>query len=300
MEARAEMVTDETEARTDERTCFAIMPISDPQDYEDGHFQHVYRDIIIPACMKAGFKPVRADEIKESNLIQLDILERFLDADMAICDLSSRNPNVLFELALRQAFDRPVALIQEEGTPPIFDIAPFRYVTYRRRLMYCEVLEDQENVAAIISKTYESYQNREGVNSIVKLLAIRRSASIPILNKDDTNSSINRLILLQLENLSERITYSNASAIVYPILDENYIQDEIEKMESLIINIEVDIKINFESSPIHLRQLEWISDRLVFLSRGSYNSASYSQILDSKISSLASHISRVKRSIHII
>ena len=64
----------------------------------------------------AGFKSVRADEVRQTNLIHLDVLQKLIESPMAICDLSSRNPNVLFELGLRQAFDKPVVLVQE--SPP--------------------------------------------------------------------------------------------------------------------------------------------------------------------------------------
>jgi len=81
-------------------SCLAIMPISDPEGYEKGHFRDVYEDLIKPACEEAGFQAIRGDEVKETNLIHLDILKKLLEAPMAICDLSSRNPNVLFELGI--------------------------------------------------------------------------------------------------------------------------------------------------------------------------------------------------------
>ena len=82
-------------------TCFVIMPISDCEGYEPGHFLRVYEDIIKPAVERSGYTPQRADETKNSNLIQLDILKKLIDAPIAICDLSTRNPNVLFELGIR-------------------------------------------------------------------------------------------------------------------------------------------------------------------------------------------------------
>jgi hypothetical protein len=123
--------------------CFVIMPISDPDGYTPGHFARVYEDIFKPAIRRAGYEPKRADDVLETNLIQLDLLRRLIEAPMAICDLSSRNPNVLFELGLRQAFDKPVAVVQEEGTRKIFDIAPLRSTQYRRERIYHQVLEDQ-------------------------------------------------------------------------------------------------------------------------------------------------------------
>lgn len=76
--------------------CFIIMPIADCDGYDKGHFSKVYEDIFKPACISANFRPVRADEVKQTNLIHLDILQKLIDSPMAICDLSSRNPNVLF------------------------------------------------------------------------------------------------------------------------------------------------------------------------------------------------------------
>jgi hypothetical protein len=67
--------------------CFVIMPISDPPDYEPGHFRRVYDDLVAPACRKAGYHPIRADDVLETNLIHVDILKRLLEAPMAICDL---------------------------------------------------------------------------------------------------------------------------------------------------------------------------------------------------------------------
>lgn len=72
--------------------CFVIMPISDPEGYPSGHFARVYEDIFKPAIQAAGYEPKRADDVLETNLIQLDLLRRLLEAPMAICDLSSRNP----------------------------------------------------------------------------------------------------------------------------------------------------------------------------------------------------------------
>ena len=128
------------------KSCFIIMPIGDHDDYPQGHFRHVYENIIQPSCEQAGYIPIRADEVKETNLIHLDILKKLIDAPIAICDLSTRNPNVLFELGVRQAFDKPVVLIQEKGTPRIFDIAPLRYLEYSRDMKYHEVIKSQSEL----------------------------------------------------------------------------------------------------------------------------------------------------------
>lgn len=179
--------------------CFVIMPIADPEGYDSGHFKKVYEDIFRPACEKAGFKPCRADDITQTNLIHEDILRRLIDSPIAICDLSSRNPNVLFELGLRQAFDKPTVLVQEVGTPRIFDIAPLRYTEYRRELKYREVLEDQKGIEIALSSTAEAAKKGEGINSIVRILSL--SGPAVLTNVDDTDTSA--LIQLVRAEMSE-------------------------------------------------------------------------------------------------
>ncbi len=183
------------------KMCFIVMPISDPDGYAKGHFKHVYQDIVQPACQQAGFIPLRADDVKQSNLIHLDILQKLLEAPMAVCDLSNRNPNVLFELALRQAFDKPVALIQEVGTPQIFDISPLRYSEYRKERIYHEVLEDQRSIATAIAETFKSHGTGRSINSIVKLLALSKPAALPAIGSPEAKADLQQIILAELSQL---------------------------------------------------------------------------------------------------
>lgn len=189
--------------------CFVIMPIAEQDGYESGHFSRVYEDIFKPACIKSGYNPIRADEVKQTNLIHLDILQKLISSPMVVCDLSSRNPNVLFELGLRQAFDMPTVLVKEVGTPPIFDIAPLRYTDYRRELRYREVLEDQSKIQEAITATKESTERGEGVNSIVKILSLSEPAQLKQPNEHD-NTAILQMIRAEMSELRSdfrRATY---------------------------------------------------------------------------------------------
>ena len=177
--------------------CFVIMPISDCEGYNQGHFSRVYEDIIKPSVFNADFNPVRGDEVSKTNLIQLDILNKLLEAPIAICDLSSRNPNVLFELGIRQAFDKPVVLIQEKGTPKIFDINPLRYIEYAKEMGYRDVIDAQLKITTSLTETYQAKDEVGNVNSIVKLLALNSAASIPSVNGDGYSIKLN-LILSQI------------------------------------------------------------------------------------------------------
>jgi len=220
-----------------EQNCFIIMPIADIDGYPQGHFKHVYDNIISPACELAGYKSQRADEVKASNLIHLDILNKLIEAPIAICDLSTRNPNVLFELGIRQAFDKPVVLIQEKGTPKIFDIAPLRYLEYSKEMKYHEVLRSQQELKDSILATAAADGDAGNVNSIVKLLALNSPAKIPDL-KDGKEGlafeimqaemrELRKMMEISLMNQSRPTRRGSITAIEY-----ERISDLIEKLSA--------------------------------------------------------------------
>lgn len=186
-------------------TCFVLMPISDTDAHPNGHFRRVYEDIIVPACEASGFVPSRADDERASNLIHLDILRKLLDADICVCDLTSTNPNVMFELGVRQAFDKPVVLIQEKGTPKIFDIQPLRYIEYDGSMKYHAVLEMQRSLSLVLKATYQARSDPKNVNSIVKLLSLGRSAAVPNLSEENREALTNASLHAELREIRELI-----------------------------------------------------------------------------------------------
>ncbi|WP_254071732.1 hypothetical protein [Kosakonia sacchari] len=154
-----------------QKTCFIIMPIADHPDYDNGHFNRVYEHLVKPACLKAGYKAIRADESKASHMIMFDILKKIIDCDMAICDLSSKNANVFYELGLRQAFNKKTILITDGLTNTPFDITGFRYVQYNPNLRIDTVIRDVSEVSAMLKETEAAPE--DDVNSIIKLLRIQ-------------------------------------------------------------------------------------------------------------------------------
>src|SRR5215210_2013090 len=89
--------------------------------YSRGFFEEVLRNLITPAAIEAGFK-VETAKKEGSDVIHSTIVNDLLDADLVIADLTEHNPNVLFELGLRMASEKPTALIRAKGTAQIFDV----------------------------------------------------------------------------------------------------------------------------------------------------------------------------------
>lgn len=201
-------MTENKASKKENKDCFIIMPISDAEGYDKGHFNHVYEDIIKPAVELTEFTPRRADEVKETNFIHLDILKKLIDAPIAICDLSTRNPNVLFELGIRQAFDKPVVLIQEKGTPKIFDIGPLRYLEYSKEMKYHDVLKTQQELKVALEATKAAESDHGNINSIVRLMALSSPAAIPKLDSNNKEALAIDVMQSQLNDMRKMMEIS--------------------------------------------------------------------------------------------
>lgn len=191
-------INEKVELSGEKPKCFVIMPIGELKENPPSHFKRVYEDIFVPAIRKAGFEPYRSDESLASNMIQVNIIKAIVDAPMVLCDLSTRNPNVLFELGIRQAFDKPVVLVQEEGTPKIFDISTINTITYRKERIYDEVMNDREEICKAIVATKED----SSFNSIIKLLQIE-SANITSNGKMNVNQEIRFMLRTLMNDVAE-------------------------------------------------------------------------------------------------
>jgi hypothetical protein len=184
---------------TSQKTCFIIMPFSDMEGYESGHFGRVYEHLIRPACVAAGVEPVRGDEVKGTNYIAIDILQRILKSDIVICDLSGKNANVMYELGIRQAFDLPVVLLKDKKTERVFDIQGLRTLDYVESLRIDSVEQDRESLAETISATLKREDHE--VNSLVSLLGIQKAT----LGSPTEVSGETALILASLKDISARL-----------------------------------------------------------------------------------------------
>lgn len=186
-------------AEKEKPVCFVIMPISDVHGYEPGHFGRVYEHVLKPAIVSAGYLPVRADDTIKTDYIVVGIIQQIVESEMVICDFSARNPNVMYELGIRHAFNKPVALIKDRRTDKVFDIQGLRYVEYDDSLRIDTVQKDISKISGAIQETASA--NGKGVNSVVQLAGIT-AAEIPAKQQV---SGETQLILSAIASLERRV-----------------------------------------------------------------------------------------------
>jgi len=105
-------------------TCFIMMPFASPLgDY--------YSKIYEPAIVKAGLKPIRADnDIFGTGKIIDQIWTGIHSAKVLIAELTSRNPNVFYELGIAHALRKPVVLVSSNEEDVPFDLKHIRVIYY--------------------------------------------------------------------------------------------------------------------------------------------------------------------------
>lgn len=118
----------------EEKICFVIMGFGkkkDPDTNRTIDLDATYKKIIRPAVEAAKCKCIRADEIVESGIIDRSMYALLYKADIVIADISTFNPNAIYELGVRHTL-RPYStiIIKEDGGRIPFDIGHNRMINY--------------------------------------------------------------------------------------------------------------------------------------------------------------------------
>ena len=105
--------------------CSVILPFRE-------EFTTVYNDCIKPPLEGAGFKVMKADEIfAPGNYITENIWRLINRSALLIADVTTRNPNVFYELGIAHTIGRDVIIISQNEVDVPFDIKNLQYYLYK-------------------------------------------------------------------------------------------------------------------------------------------------------------------------
>jgi hypothetical protein len=105
-------------------SCFVLMPFANPLGE---HYHLIYE----PAIRKAGLTPVRADaDIFATGKIMEQVWSGINAAKVLVAELTSRNPNVFYELGIAHALKKPVVLVSSNEDDVPFDVRHIRVIYY--------------------------------------------------------------------------------------------------------------------------------------------------------------------------
>lgn len=147
------------------------MPFGEKKDLDGKpiNFDEIYKGFIKDAVSNLGIECIRCDEIAETGWIHSKMFKHIFEADVAIVDITSLNPNVFYELGIRHALNKHVTvLIRKAGTPTPFNIQGFQILEYnpesiesiaQGKTKICEFIKNGLASREIDSPVYEVLDN---------------------------------------------------------------------------------------------------------------------------------------------
>lgn len=144
----------EKETNDTRPVCGLIMPIADTDGYPVGHWKEV-KKLYISIAEEEGFRTRLVSDSDDVRIIQKNIVQNVFDDDIIICDVSSKNPNVMFELGLRLAFDKAAVIVKDDATGYSFDTSPIAHINYPKDLRYYDIEKFKVELKAKLKATYK-------------------------------------------------------------------------------------------------------------------------------------------------
>lgn len=111
-----------------DKKCFVIAPIGEQTSETRKRSDQVLKHVLKPAASECGYEAIRADEISEPGMITSQVIQHVVEDALVIADLTDRNPNVFYELAIRHAIKKPLVQVIRKGDTIPFDVAGMRTI----------------------------------------------------------------------------------------------------------------------------------------------------------------------------
>lgn len=203
------------EAKINEINCGYIAPISEIAGLNSGYWiklKNIIQEVIeeLNTELKKDNKKLifrMVSDNETSDIIQESIVKSLYYDKVVICNISYRNPNVLFELGMRIAFNKSVIMIFDNIEKCPFDVAGIRYITYDKNLDYYDIIEFKKNLKIKIKEVLDS---KEEGNPYLRILKDEVFFEVTPRKKEITESD--KILLDKLGKIeSELINIKNNS-----------------------------------------------------------------------------------------
>lgn len=140
-----------------QKTCFVVMGYGIRPDLTTGkriNLDRIYHEIIKPVVEFSGYKCIRGDEVLDSGLIDESMYYGILESDLVVADLTTLNPNAIYELGVRHGVRKRMTIIMMEAHDMFFfDLNHIRTIIYnhgKRKISPKEIETAKKRLAQII------------------------------------------------------------------------------------------------------------------------------------------------------
>ncbi|MFA0810820.1 hypothetical protein [Microbulbifer epialgicus] len=214
-------MNEENTQETEDRCCGLVMPISAIDGCNEQHWLEV-KQILTASVEGAGFKANLVSYADDVGIIQKRIIQNLYNNPIVVCDVSGKNPNVMFELGMRLAFDKPTIIIKDDKTSYSFDTSQIEHLDYPRDLRFSKIVEFKEALREKILATVQKSQEDENYTTFLK-----HFGTFTVAKLDTKEVSKEDYIIAEMKELKmafQGLTKSNSARA--NLLESIYISDE--------------------------------------------------------------------------
>ena len=179
--------------------CGIVMPISAIDGCSEKHWEEV-KGILTDAIESAGYEANLVSNADDVGIIQKRIVQNLYDNDIVVCDVSCKNANVMFELGLRLAFDKPTIIVSDTDTNYSFDTSVIEHLMYPRDLNYYKIVDFKAKLKDKIVGTMKKAKKDSSYSPFLKSFGEFKVASI-----EHKEGSINEAVLQRLDDMQQAI-----------------------------------------------------------------------------------------------
>ncbi|KQS73017.1 hypothetical protein ASG39_04680 [Rhizobium sp. Leaf371] len=198
------------------------------------------------AIQSAGYNARLVSDSDEIQVIHTNIVQNIHDDEIVVCDVSGKNANVMFELGLRLAFDKPVIIVKDNATDYSFDTSPIKHIGYRKDLRFDDVIAFKAKVAAAITSTVKTSKADPEYSPFLrnfKHITAKKLGNEELTQAEFLNRKIDR-IERAIENIVDRnvernsfLKYSLKGVNVDKQLHSALLRDAVAKRSEIFIYI---------------------------------------------------------------
>lgn len=225
-----------------------VRPISSVgDDYPVKHWEYVHNTIVESLMNDEEFEfDINLVSNSDSvEIIQKTIISNLYHSDVVICDLSSRNANVFFELGIRITFRKPCILIVDDKTVVPFDVNSVKYLKYPHSLHYYRLKSFQLELRKNVIESYKRHQKDS------------KTAFTPFfteLDIDDTSLGLEKHQVDKLDVIYSMLLELKKSSIEsHPQISHREFYEILELRLNEFVRDNLDELIHSETSSVDIR-----------------------------------------------
>lgn len=198
-------------AKSGDKKCGIVMPISAIDGCSESHWSDV-RNILTESIQAAGLEASLVSDANDVGIIQKRIIQNLYENPVVVCDVSGKNPNVMFELGIRLAFDKATVIVKDDRTSYSFDTSVIEHIEYPRDLRFSKIVEFKAKLTEKIKATEASAKTDPAYSTFLKHFGEFKVAKLDRKEVSDQEYIQDR-ILDELKSVRNVVQYLAANSV---------------------------------------------------------------------------------------